>query len=553
MNTGQLKGRISLNRTLLSFLILILATTTILLAGCQKKTTEKGENLVFGLENEITTLDPIRNSNIYELQVMGQIYEGLVGLDKNNQLIPLLAESWAVSSDFKTWKFRIRKGVYFHEDPIFGPNLTREVEAEDVRYSFQRILSKQSTSSFALVEVIKGAREYQAGKIQNVSGLRVIAPDTFVIELEQPEPFFINRITSPLFSIFPKEAVDLGADIFGKTKAIGTGPFRLVHKSDVEVILERNPKYWRKTEGNVKQLKFLVIKNDQIRLTELKNNKIAMMAIPLSLASAIVDRGKGTPSSPVLKPPFNESYKAAGFKTFNIHFIGLNCEKMDVHLRRAISLAINRKELTRIVTAGTGTVVPGPIPPGIRGYQTAYQDDIFNLEGAKMELKKSKYDPAKDKIELLVHEKGNSEQIGQLVQDYLSKIGIKVILKRLDFNSVIGMIIKGEATAFSMFIEYVFSSPEPMLNVLFHSSKIPVPNFWRYNNPQMDEGIETLRKIGNRTEANALARKLEKLAVDDAPAVFLYQLNNLVIYRKDISNVAYNGHNIPIFSEIAIK
>ena len=551
MNILLHKNRVSVNSIILTALIITIIS--LVLSGCQKEVKEDGKALVYGLENEIVTLDPIKISNTYELQVAGQIYEGLVGLDNNNQIEPLLAESWVVSSDFKTWKFKIREDVFFHEDAVFGEGLTRKLTVEDVSDSFHHILSKGSASSFALVEIIKGARAYQAGTAQTVSGLKVFLPDTFVIELEKPEPFFVYRITSPAFAVFPKEAVNLGADVFGKTKAIGTGPFQLISRSDVEVVLSRNPKYWRNTGGNIKNLNFLVIKNDQIRLTELRNNKIAMMTVPLSLASAVIDPVKGSPHTPVLNNTFSSSFEAAGFKTYNVHFIGLNCDRMDVHLRRAISLAINRTDLTKAVTAGTGTVVPGPIPQGVQGYVAAYQDDIFDINAAKEELNKSKYDPSRDKIELLVHDKGNSEQIGTLVQNYLNKIGIKVILKRLDFNSVIGMIIKGEADAFSMFFEYAFSAPEPMLNFLFHSSKIPVPNFWRYSNPLIDQGIETLRQMDNRDKANAFAQKLEKQIVDDAPAVFLYQLNNIVIYKKNIANVTYNGHNIPGFSEITVK
>ena len=492
-------------------LVAIIIATRLLFIGCPQKGPEvTGKILVFGLENEVTNLDPIKIPNIYALQVAGQIYEGLVGLDKDNHPIPLLAESWNHSSDFTLWKFKIRNRIFFHEDTCFGPKLTRDVTAEDVRYSFQRMVSKESSSGFALIDAIKGVQEYQAGTSPTIAGLRVISPDTFVVELVKGEPFFLHRITSPLFCVFPKEAVDLGSEAFGRTKAIGTGPFRLLRRSDAEVVLVKNQKYWGTSNGNLSEIRFAVIKNDQIRLTELKNNKIHMMGVPLSLASAIIQVEQGNPISPALKVPLRDSFSASGFKTFNTHFIGLNCEKMDIHLRRAISFAIDREEITKSVTSGTGIVTAGTIPAGLLGYQPPYSGDIFNLDSAKVALRKSKYNPRVDKIELFVHEKDNSEQVGQIIQAQLSKIGITVTLKKLDFNSVVGLILKGDARVFSMFIEYVFSAPEPILNNLFHSSKIPVPNFWRYKNAQVDRGLEDLRKIGNREQANQLTQKLEK-------------------------------------------
>ena len=113
--------------------------------------------------------------------------------------------------------------------------------------------------------------------------------------------------------------------------------------------------------------------------------------------------------------------------------------------------------------------------------------------------------------------------------------------------------IRGETQAFFVNIEYAFSSPELILNNFFNSSSIPAPNFWRYKNVQLDASLDRLSMIGNRTESNSYSQKIEKQIVDDSPAAFLYQSKNPVIFRNNISNLFFNGHNIPLLWKVQIN
>lgn len=512
--------------------------------------TTKAE-LTVGVENDLTNLDPIKSQEPYSLRVIGQIFEGLVTLNSKNELEPVLAESWSPNATFDTWTFQIRKGVYFHEDDCFGAARTREVTAQDVVDSFQRIASKDSYPAFVLADALLGVQEYQEGKASSVAGLRVLGPYSVEIKLQQPEPSFIHRITSPWFTVFPREAVALGPDVFGRTKAVGTGPFRLVSRTDNEVVLEKNPRYWRQPTGNLEKLSFRVIKNEQIRLSELKNGNIGLMVLPPALIRAAIDSGPDAKGGYRLKQGFDK-LAVRGFPTFNSHFIGFNCDTMDVHLRRAITLAINRQEILKTIVQSAGIVSAGTVPVGLLGYEPPYADDIFDLPRAKEELKLSSFKPATQKIELLVHEKDSTELLGQLIQGQLKQIGVDVSIERLDYNTVVGRMIKGDTQAFALSLEYVFSAPEPILNNIFNSAKIPVPNFWHYRNSAVDAHFAELRTVGDRAKANEISREVERQIVDDAPAAFLYQLRNLVIHRSDLMNVAVNGHSIPLLWEARI-
>lgn len=507
---------------------------------------------VVGVENDLTTLDPIRSQEPYTLRVIGQIFEGLVTLDSSNRLQPVLAESWSPNPSFDTWTFRIRKGVYFHDDDSLGSSRTREVNAQDVIDSFERIVSKDSYPAFVLADTLSGVKEFQEGKSPHVSGLRAVDAATVEMKLVRSEPAFLHRITSPWFVVFPREATALGPDVFGRMKAVGTGPFRLVTRTDTEVVLERNPHYWRKIQGNLAKLTFRVVKNEQLRLSELKNGRLDVLTLPPALVPAVAGGAAGTDGAMPLKDGWQD-FRARSFTTFNSHFIGLNCDKLDLHLRRAISLGVNRNQVLNAVANGAGRVSAGTVPVGLLGYEPPYAGDLYDPSKAREELRLSSFNPAKGAIELLVHEKDGTELIGQLVQGQLKEIGIPIKIQRLDYNTVVGRMIRGETEAFALSLEYVFSAPETILENIFASSKIPVPNFWHFRNDVVDSLFGRLRSVGDRQEANRLSRDAEKEIIDGAPAVFLYQVRPVVLYRSSFTSVALNGHSIPLFAEVSVR
>ena len=525
-------------------------------AGCQAQDElhDASRELVVAVDNDVTTLDPIRSQEPYSLRVIGQIFEGLVTINADNGLEAVLAERWSHNETYDVWTFEIRRGVYFHEDDIFGEQRTREVTAEDVAFSFQRLVSPESYPAFVLADTLAGVSEFQAGETPNVAGIAVVAPHTVEFRLQQPDPTFLHRITSPWFTVFPREAVALGPDVFGRAKAVGTGPFRLVRRTDTEVVLDRNDGYWRPVDGDVERLVFRVIRNEQLRLSELRNGRLGIMALPPALIPAVVDpdRPAGDDEAVALRSDLAGAFEALVFPTFNSHFVGFNCDRLDVHVRRAISLGIDRQEIVSAITRGGATLAAGTVPRGLLGYEPPYEDDVHDLDRAQDELRQSSFRPDLDRIELLVHEKDSSELLGQLLQAQLARLGIQVTIRQLDYNTVVDRMIQGETEAFVLALEYVFSAPEPILHNIFHSSKIPVPNFWHYSNPRVDAALDGLRAVGDRETANRLVRDIERQIINDAPAAFLYQTRHIVLFRTGVTGVAYNGHGTPLLWQVRV-
>ncbi len=516
--------------------MLCMAAVAAILTLCACSSPEKPlSQLVIGQPSTTERLSPVTMSNPESFFVAWQIYQGLLGLDEKGNLLPVIAESWE-SQDSRIWTFHIRKGVRFHESELFKGK-SREVTAHDVYYAYTRFCSSKAYPSFMISDSIKGCAAFNSGDTEKVEGLKVIDDYTFQIELNQPEPFFLNRISNPWLAIFPKESEDKAfEDSWGLKIAVGTGPYRLESKTENEIILKKNDDYWDKSHmPAVDTLIFRVIKNDQIRFSELTNGKIDLMALPSQMFPTVFD-SNGTP-----KDEYKEKFRFKPTETFNTHLLGINTKAVsDVHLRRAMYYGTNRDELVQQILFGYGDVLGGAVPPGMNGYVSPYKE-LFNPALAREELKKSSYDGSD--IQLLIHDLANSELIGQIFQKQMKDIGVNIKLEQVDFNSAIGRMIKGDAQMFSMFAEVAFSSPEPLLINLFSSQKIPVPNFWKFSDPEIDLRMENLRKIDDRAESVKQSEAIDKDIMDKAPAIFLYRQKQVIMFSKAFDNLVVNGHN----------
>ena len=198
---------------------------------------------------------------------------------------------------------------------------------------------------------------------------------------------------------------------------------------------------------------------------------------------------------------------------------------------------------------GYGDVMAGAVPPGMKGYSSTVNEPVYDPKKARDFLAKSNYKG--ESLELIVHDLANSELIGQLFQAQMAMIGIKIKLTKLNFNGAIQKILGGDNQMFSMFMEYVYSSPEPILINNFSSSKIPVPNFMSYSNPKVDKMLDGL--FQDRPVPLKAVSAIEARIMDDAPGVYLYRQRHVILYPKKFSDLEISPNNHIFFESIHVK
>ena len=244
--------------------------------------------LIIGFENDVPTFDPLALGNVFALRVGSQVFEGLTRLDENNRIVGGVAESWVSSPDLKTWTFKLRDGVKFHPNSTLQES-ARTVTAEDIIYSFTRMLSKAAVPAGPLASVLKGAKEYQDGSAKSVSGLRVVSPKEIEFTLIRPDALFPGRIASPAYGIVSKAVIDAAGTNFGQSVAVGTGPFQFVERRGNDLVLKRFKEYWGGGAG-VDSVVFRTVKEDAVRLAELKAGRLSATYATAPMLDGLVER-----------------------------------------------------------------------------------------------------------------------------------------------------------------------------------------------------------------------------------------------------------------------
>ncbi len=213
----------------------------------------------------ILTLDPIYAKDLPHIWACNQVFNSLVAFDDQMNLVPMVAKSWDISEDGKTYTFHLRDDVQFHEDtcfyeqsafrqaqrpspvevpePVEGPTAkSRFVTAQDFVYSFNRVVDKTLNSpGLWIFSSVKHDDDHYA--------FTALDDTTFQIELAKPFPPFLGILSMTYASVVPHEAVEYYGDDF-RSHPVGTGPFKFQYwKEGVKLVFRKNPNYFERDEA----------------------------------------------------------------------------------------------------------------------------------------------------------------------------------------------------------------------------------------------------------------------------------------------------------------
>ncbi|HKK38085.1 MAG TPA: ABC transporter substrate-binding protein, partial [Cryomorphaceae bacterium] len=307
-------------RTFSSFLNRFLFVLILILVvnGCGNSPAENGESngevnhelsgglFKMSLSDNILSIFPHNLIDAAAFNLMNQVYEGLFELDQvTNEFKPKLAESYSISEDGMTYRIVLKKGVFFHDDPIFPDGKGREVKADDVIYCFTKLCEPSENNALYpyVIDIIKGASDYRKAKLDgrktapSPEGLRRVDDYTLEIELEHPTPNFLAILTHPCCWVFPKELYEYEDQV--NNWCIGTGPFKAftIKMNDV-IIFQRNQNY-REIDSSGRALPYLdaircnFVENEQEQLDAfLEGNLDLIFSVPRDNVQQLVESSK---------------------------------------------------------------------------------------------------------------------------------------------------------------------------------------------------------------------------------------------------------------------
>jgi peptide/nickel transport system substrate-binding protein len=437
----------------------------------------------------------------------------------------------------------------FHDNACFPGGKGREMKANDVKYSFDRVLDSRTGSlgfdyyknyvwgaEEFITEINKSVSENRNPKTTSVPGFIVKDDSTFQIKLDRPFGPFIYYMCLGFAYIVPREAVEkYGKDYF--QNPVGTGPFIFENWTpDLEINLRKNAGYWAKDEfGNsipyLDRVKFRFIKDLSQQLLEFNNGTLdESYRIPNEQLRSVVNEDGVTLTQEYSK------YRLQRTNALADQYYGfLNNGKIfnDVRIRQAFNYAVDREKIVKYILNGSGTVgIHGIVPPGMPNYDAkSIKGYSFDLQKARDLMSQAGYPGGKGFPEVILQINeggGRNTQIAEAVQNQLKEIGVTVKLQLLQFAQHLDNIDAGRTDFYRLGWIADYPDPENFLN-LFYGKNVPDDpkekspiNSFRYKNSRFDELFEKALATTDIAERNKIYQEAEQLAVNEAPLLFIY-------------------------------
>ncbi|MGB3165016.1 MAG: ABC transporter substrate-binding protein, partial [Chitinophagaceae bacterium] len=227
--------------------VIVLLSLALQLSSCYNKKNDEANVFHYNEFNGIASLDPAFAKSQSTMWAAHQLYNTLVEIDDSLHMVPSIARSWDISADRMTFIFHLRNNIFFHDDPVFPGGKGRKLTAQDVEYSFNRIIDKQTASP--------GSWIFNR-KVDTIQPFKAIDDTTFQLKLLRPYLPMLGIISMQYCSIVAKEAVEkYGTDF--RRHPVGTGPFQFVAWEEGQaLVLKKNSTYFEK-DKNGKGLPYL--------------------------------------------------------------------------------------------------------------------------------------------------------------------------------------------------------------------------------------------------------------------------------------------------------
>lgn len=318
-----------------------------LIFSCSPKNKIDG-HIHYRLNSDPTTLDPSFIVDVHGGLISAKIFNGLVRLDENLNIVQDIAKKWEISDNGTTYLFYLKEGVMFSNN--------REVTAGDFKYSFKRVLKPGGKSPNTWVlDKIAGAQEFMKGIAEDVEGITVIDNYTLMVRLSKPFSPFLHLLTMTAAYVVPEEEIDRPDRDFS-VHPVGTGPFLLkTWEHNNKLVLERNDHYFD-CKANTNGIVYRIIPEDLTAVTEFEVGNLDAINIPSNELSRYRKSSQWK----------NLISSADGLNTY---YLGFNCSRPpfdNVNLRRAVAHAIDRGKILKSFYEGRGTLADGPVPEMLR-------------------------------------------------------------------------------------------------------------------------------------------------------------------------------------------
>lgn len=462
------------------------------LVGCGKDETKPVKELKTTMTMDIDSLNPYKIVSSGSEEIMFNVYEGLLMPGVDGSLQPAIAESWTVSDDGKVYRFKIRKGVKFHDGTTLTP--------QDVVFSLNRMAGKDGfPPAKALLNEMESAK--------------VVGDDIVEITLPNPNSAFIYALTMGIVPEANKDNLE--------KNPIGTGPFKVKDYSrEQEIVLEKFDDYWG-NKAKLDKVTVYVTPNTETAFLKLLSGEIDMLSR--------VDANR-------LKELQNFNNVSGPQNTVQIFALNNVVEPFnDIRVRKAINYAIDKDEIIKGVMGGNGIKLETNMSPVMKKYAIENVGEKRDIEKAKQLLKESGHENFSFTIKVPSNYSLHVNT-AQIIAEQLKEVGIDAKIETIEWTTWLSDVYTGRKYEASIIGLSGKLDPYAVLRRYTTPYK---NNFFNFSNPEYDKLIEESKYSSDDAQITKNYKRAQEILRDEQAAIYIMDPELITSLDKRIKGFEY--------------
>jgi peptide/nickel transport system substrate-binding protein len=534
-----------LNKCTVFKYILILITWILIIFGCSEQKDSEAKKIVIGIQADVQTINPmyafsLTEGNVVDLMFLKpakEIWNKTLG---KIEFGPMLAEKWEWNDDSTSITFYLRDDIYWSDG--------KPITAEDIIFSFDVYSDPEVNSRF--FGLFDDFYLKDNNQIDTKKSFKTITPQKFIINFpKSASPDFLDLnleiIPKHIWSEYKRNEFEQAEANF---KPVTSGPFKIAKwEKETFISLVRDSSSFLFDPDQLQGIVFKVIPDYKTRIIELKTGSIDLL-----------DNIKSEDISELTE---TDDLIITSLRGRDYDYIGWNHKDHDQdmpnrffsspEIRKAMSYAINRKEIIHSYLGEFGEICKGPVSPMFKTY---YDSDVeiyeYNSALSKKILEENNWIDADNdgilekgslefKFDIYLNS-GNPRRnyVAQLIKNNLKAVGIESNIKELETGTFIEGLFNHEYDAW--IAGWTIPVPIDLIPYWHSDPEIGFLNFSTYHGNEKDTILERLQKNLPEKEKVKLYKKLQKIFHVDEPVTFLYWFDNIIAYNKRISKIEFS-------------
>jgi ABC-type transport system substrate-binding protein len=524
-------------------LIIILFSSCLI--SCYNSEKRRQNVFHYNEQTGIASLDPAFAKNQSIMWAVHQLYNTLVEVDSQLNIVPSLAKQWDISDDKTIYTFHLRNDVVFHDDDCFANGKGRRMTAKDVEYSFKRIVDKATASPGSWIF---------NNKVDSVDGFKAIDDTTFQLKLIRPYQPILGILSMQYCSIVSQEAVEkYGTDF--RRHAVGTGPFQFIAWEEGQaLVMKKNPNYFE-VDQQGKRLPYL----DGIKVSFYDSKATEFLLFRQMKLDFINDidasfKDEVLTKRGTLRKDWQDKIQLQTHPYLNIEYFGIlvdttnallkNSPLASRKIRQAINYGFDREKMVLYLRNSLGIPAEsGFVPTGLPSFDsTKVKGYTYNPNLARKLIKEAGFNLQNLPVIKLQTITIYSE-IASYVARQLEEIGFKIQVDVVQKSLLLDLTSNSKTVFFRGSWIADYPDAENYLSVFYSKNPAP-PNYTRYKNPQFDALFEKAIRETNDSIRYQLYRQADQVMINDAPVVPLWYDEVVHLVQPNVKGFTANALNL---------